>query len=98
MDQAAPHTAPLTNTLRAHNDDIGEQAEPSQSPPQPDRLLNRVLDLWLDHQEVQIAVLSSLTPRVGSKQDHPRIRWRSLQEPPASLSDLRIVEHTLTVA
>lgn len=90
--------APLLGFALADDDDIGEKAEPSQGPSQPDRLLRGVLDRWLNHQEVEIAVRTGIAPRVRAEQDHARSCRRGPQQPAASLGDKSLIEHATTVA
>jgi hypothetical protein len=96
MNHAPAHIAPLLGFALADDDDVGEQAEPSQSPSQPDRLPRSIVDQRLDHQEVEIAVRASITPRVGAEQDHTCL-WSRLRQPAASLGDQSLVEHTTTL-
>jgi hypothetical protein len=60
---------------------------------QPYGLIDDVLDLRLDYEEVQIAVLAGLPPGVGAEQDHPAARWGGLQQAPSCLLDHGVVEH-----
>jgi hypothetical protein len=63
----------------------------------PHRLQGGILDLRLDHQEVQVTVLASFAPGMGTEQDHPRLWWRRLRYPTASLLYHRVIEHALTI-
>jgi hypothetical protein len=92
------HAAPSLGFVRAYDHQIGKDIELAQLTPQAIGLLNDILNLRLDHQEIKIAVLAGLAPRMGTEQDHPRLWRRGLQQPPASLRYDRLVEHAITVA
>ena len=98
MDEAAAHVTPLLDTALACDDDVHRDQHVAQLPAQSHRLQGGVLDLRLDHEEVQVAVHASIAPAVRPEQDHAGVGWRGLRQPSASLLDQRLVEHAPTVA
>ena len=62
MNKAAPHITPLIDVSRAHHDHIGRYAQAAQRAAQTDGLLTSVLDLGLDHEEVEVAAAAG-SPR-----------------------------------
>src|ERR1019366_689148 len=80
----------------SHDHNIGDQAKSPQRAPQADRLLRRVIDRRLDHQEVEIAARTCIAAGVGAEQDHASLRCRLGQAWPP-LSNQRLVEHATTV-
>lgn len=64
MNKAPANINPLLGFMLAHDNDISEQAEPTQGPSQPDRLLSWVIHRLLHHQEVEIAMRAGVAPRV----------------------------------
>jgi AAA domain/TrwC relaxase len=70
VNETAAHLAPLLHPVLARDDDVHRDQHIRQHPTQPHRLQGGILDLRLDHQEVQIAVPRQLPTRGGAKQDH----------------------------
>jgi hypothetical protein len=82
----------------AHDHKIGEQVELAQCAPQPISLLDYIRYLWLNHQEIKVAVLPGFASCMRAKQDHARSWRRGLRQSPPSLLYQRLAEHTITVA
>lgn len=55
MHEAATHVAPLGRLTLAHNHDLDRQPQVANRPHQPNRLQRRVLDLGLDHENIDVA-------------------------------------------
>src|ERR1019366_1849497 len=96
MNQAPADIAPVLGFALAHDHNISDQAKSPQRAPQADRLLRRVIDRRLDHQEVEIATQTCIAAGVGAERDHRVPRSRRGQAS-ARLSDQRLVEHATTV-
>jgi hypothetical protein len=92
MNKAPANNAPPLGFMLAHDDDISEQAKPSQGSSQPDRLPTRVINRWLDYQEVKIAVRAGVAARMRPEQDNLRSWWRRLRQAPSSLLDRCFIE------
>ena len=72
MERCALDLAPLGDVVCAYDDYIGGDAEPAQLATEPDRLCSTVVDLGLDHEEVEVAVAAGIAAGVGSEQDYLR--------------------------
>src|SRR6185312_16526229 len=92
------------NTLSARRlvlgdyDDIDRDTERREGVAQPDHLLQLALDLGLDHEEVEIAVLASIPPRAGPEQQDSRRGARGCCQPPPRVLDRRVADHARTVS
>ena len=64
--------APLRDVVGAYDDDVGGDAQPAQLSAEPDRLRATVVDLGLDHEEVEVAVGAGIASGMRSEQDHLR--------------------------
>jgi hypothetical protein len=84
--------------LLAHDYHVGREQQATQSSTQPHGLVGGIPHFRLDHEKVQVAVPTGLTPRVRPEQDHPGSCRRRLRQPPASLLDHRFIDHMRTVA
>ena len=91
-DETAAYVTPLSRVPLAHHHHISRKQKPPKRPAQPDRLPHRIIDTRLDYQEVQVAVRTSLTSRVGPEQDHSRVRWRNSHQPTTGLGNESIVD------
>ncbi len=98
MDHRAVHVAPLTDALLGDDNYVCGNEHAFQGSAQTDRLTRPILDLRLDHEKVEIAVLARISAGVGAEQDHARLGRRGRQQTPASLLYDRLVEHAITVA
>jgi hypothetical protein len=84
--------APFREIL-IHHDHIDRSADPADCIAQADRLCDPVLDIALDDQEVQIAVVRELATRRRPEQDHPGRRARSLRKTSSGQLDQLLRRH-----
>ncbi|MDX6608223.1 MAG: hypothetical protein QOF85_148 [Solirubrobacterales bacterium] len=74
MNKPAAHLTPTVCVLAANDDDIGRHAKVAQGAMEAHRLFGLIIDLWLYHEKVNIAMTTGLAPGVRAEQDHPGIR------------------------
>ena len=65
---------PFAHMSFAGDHNVRRHPKLSDEPGKPNRLAEVVVDLRLDHQEIEVAVAALLSARVGAEQDHPGIR------------------------
>lgn len=93
VNHRALHPSPLLNVVSIDNDEVDRDSEPSQSLPQADELRAPTPHLGLNHKQVEIAVMLSVTSGMRAKQDHASIAASSIRQSPTSLLDYRLVNH-----
>jgi hypothetical protein len=74
MNKPAAYLTPTVCVLAANDDDIGRHAQVAQGAMEAHRLFGLIIDLWLDHEKVNIAMTTGLAPGVRAEQDHLGIR------------------------
>lgn len=73
MNDATTHLTPAVRVLTTNDNDIGRYAQIAQGAMEANRLFGLILDLGLDHEEVDITAGTRLASSVGPEQDHLRI-------------------------
>lgn len=74
MNKPAAYLTPTVCVLAANDDDIGWHAQVAQGAMEAHRLFGLIIDLWLDHEKVNIAMATGLAPGVRAEQNHLGIR------------------------
>jgi hypothetical protein len=72
MKQRALDRTPSLSVLLTNDYYIGRDQEPSQNSAEARHLPKTIIDLVLDHQEVEITAIVRVPPRTRTKQDHLR--------------------------
>ena len=72
VEHRALDLAPLGDVVGAYDDYVGGDAQPAQLSTEPDRLRRTVVDLGLDHEEVEVAVGAGIASGMRSEQDDLR--------------------------
>jgi len=90
MDEASSHAAPAIRVLATDDDDIDRHSEVAQRAMEAHRLLGLVVNLGLDHKEIDIAVRAGRATRMRAEQNHLRI-GRGLGQAASRLGDQGLV-------
>jgi hypothetical protein len=86
------YVSPVIDVLSADYDQVDWDSQVSQSATQTDVLVDAILDLWLDHEQVDIASRSSFAAGVRAKEDDSCI-WCGVRKAPGYFVDQPVVSH-----
>ncbi len=90
MNHRALDCAPLASVVLAHYDHVGRDAKSAYYPHQPSGLGKSIIDIGLNHKEIQVASIVRLPADVRSEKDHTRRTAGLISEGLPSLLDGRL--------
>lgn len=74
MDKPPTHPSPALGVVATDHDHVGRHTQISQGAMEANCLVGLVLNLWLNHEKVDVAARVGLSASVRTKQDHLGIR------------------------